>query len=99
MEKKITGAQATGLLKQHGFEVQDMAGYLGIQPNSLSVKWSRGLTISNTLDVYGYLFLQSPALADKQYLSLMQQAYERRDESPIREALAIIRNELEKDDG
>ena len=95
MINPLTKDQAKKLLKDNDIEISQYAESAGVGAHSVYKIWNGGLSEQESIRVQYYVLMQSPALADKQYLSLMQQAYERRDTAPIREALAIISNELE----
>lgn len=50
--------EARELLKSNGYKLRDVAEYLGIKPDSLSTRWSKGLDVNQVLLLYGFLALQ-----------------------------------------
>lgn len=51
----MTRDEAKALLKQHKHKIKDLAAYLGIKPDSLTIRLARGVSLDDELMILGYI--------------------------------------------
>lgn len=79
----MTREEARALLKKHGHKIKDLASYLNIKPDSLTIRLGRGVSIDDELMILGYI---------AKYDELLQRVSKHRDNP----ALLALLNELDK---